>query len=200
MTRKERLEDLAEMGITGAAADVVLKAEALSRHFARVQMAVDSAFRWVGMKALDETHRMALAWAACILDSSGARGICGSGINGSTQRFPAFSNCGSGRKYANDGPAWDAAIAQAASEISTGKDIHLSADYGGLVVVVDGVNYPFPNEKDEFYTEFVGALAMRVIMVKTDINRDALNGFPVEGGEATHWSYIYNRIKTVDEK
>jgi hypothetical protein len=65
---------------------------------------------------LDEQCGKALTlYVLTILDRCGIGGIGGTGYSGGTHRIPPFDTLGKGRKYANDGLAWTAAIEDAAS-------------------------------------------------------------------------------------
>lgn len=131
---------LAAIGITGTAADIVVQETAQLRHDSRVADARTSALIWAerwmyqnlddkighdissdGEYANTLSYASVKAQAAglCLLDQLGIGGVDGVSGNG-TDRVPCFNHLGSGRKFAHDGGAWDAAIEQALHELMPG--------------------------------------------------------------------------------
>lgn len=111
MTRKDLETHLASLGITGDAATAIIKETAPHRHAERVATAragIDTYVQNLFYEKFvleDEAEFVFIA----LLDAMGVGGRMG--VEGlSTDRHPAFSKCGSGRKHAGDGPAWSAAI------------------------------------------------------------------------------------------
>lgn len=106
-------------GIEGAALDALLRETALQRHKARVAMALKCAESYY-LEALklsaDEVSPETLAAGAASVLWADMAGVGGrDGVEGhATRRHPAFAQCGKGRKQATDGPAWSAAILDAA--------------------------------------------------------------------------------------
>lgn len=111
MTRKDLEIHLTSLGITGDAAAAIVKETAPARHAERIASAkahVDTYVQNLFEEKFvleDEAEYVFIA----LLDVMGVGGRMG--VEGlSTDRHPAFSKCGSGRKQAGDGPAWSAAI------------------------------------------------------------------------------------------
>lgn len=117
-TKKEVLESLAQAGITGQAAELLARQGGRARHEARVQH----------VKELLESGDGPLCDAfVALLDMVGIGGHAG--LTGyATQRIPDLASIPS--KHAGSGPAWDAAIRSALSELCAeaglcGTDLHL---------------------------------------------------------------------------
>lgn len=123
-TKREELQELETQGVTGAAAELLAGLNAAARHKWRVERAIEAALTWVVGETLDfgafmEALRGAQAsalmvkcWWVLTLEVGGIGGVGGYEGSG-TARHPAFRRCGKGRKQANDGNAWDAAILEA---------------------------------------------------------------------------------------
>lgn len=125
---RERGEDL---GLTGEALDLFVKAGAHRRHEMRVRIAQDALME-VGKAAIPpEEVRMngagarldALATRLAILagklDAGGIGGRFGCGGD-ATARLPGLRQCGKGRKQASDGGAWTAALEGAITSLLRG--------------------------------------------------------------------------------
>ena len=123
---RERLED---GGVTGPALELARRATANDRHWNRVMAAFDAAAMAVGVptryaqfRGSDGVPRLTAEhqpqdcleiWAVLTADAFGVGGPMRiSGMQ--TVRVPPLQSLGSGRKQAGDGPAWTAAIADAA--------------------------------------------------------------------------------------
>ena len=115
-TRAALVAELEEAGVTGPAAELVLRATAPVRHKARVQA------------VLDACGSAAATLLVAILDLVGIGGWAG-GTGEATDRHPMLSGLGKGRKQATDGDAWTAAIKEAARKALFGE-YRWSADLG----------------------------------------------------------------------
>ncbi len=104
-TREELRVELETVGVTGAAQDAILAETAPARHEWRVEAAVEAA----GGYYLESLGRL-LADIAGV----GGRDDC---MGDATTRHPSFRDLGKGRKQATDGPAYSAAIREAAARI-----------------------------------------------------------------------------------
>jgi len=131
-TRREAERTLEAAGVTGAALEALLRDSAPARHQLRVRAATEAARAWAhrfyppGIFK-DNLLVMAILHADC-MGVGGKDGVEGA----STARHPAFRRCGKGRKRANDGEAWTAAIAEAAS-MSAGAGYGFIAGWDGTV-------------------------------------------------------------------
>lgn len=93
-------------GMTESTVEEIRRLTAPERHQERTFAAVQAAVSWLHAEGHDENLCRALCWAE-------ARGLYGGGSHdpgAGTIRHPAFRGLGSGRRQANDGPAWTAAI------------------------------------------------------------------------------------------
>ena len=134
---------LAASGFSGTALDIRVRMGAPARAAARVEAATRAALsfatpdelqvaalssaiarslRWTEDPGLSGGLKQVLlgTWALLTLDGpeAGVGGPAGcGGPNGATARPPAFGGRGTGRRHANDGGAWTAAIEQAAANI-----------------------------------------------------------------------------------
>jgi len=104
MTRKEIVEELD--GIDDAVINAILKATARFRHQKRVQEAYEAANK---VTARVYPYNRALLWLEAAIATEAAPGH-----RPTSQRLSPFIGLGSGRRDAIDGPAWTAAIADAA--------------------------------------------------------------------------------------
>ena len=147
-TRKQLIERLESLGVTGVAALAIARETGAARHAARVE-AAKAAARRVGAALLgvpsgesgDGTMTAVdLAGAfVCALDSFGLGGA--DGVEGrATARVAAFGALGKGRKQASDGPAWSAAISAAGNHLAAWLVIAPRRDGG--VVLWDGPREP----------------------------------------------------------
>jgi hypothetical protein len=126
MTARAAREALASIGVTGAAADALIRETGYVRHLRRCQIISDRVSLEVqdgaycptygeGLYRLptgeDGTDGVSLAHQAKLILLADAMGIGGrDGCSGeASARIPALAGLGSGRKQAADGPAWDAA-------------------------------------------------------------------------------------------
>lgn len=122
LTRQGREKGLESIGVTGAAAEAILRETTRERHESRVAYA-----RWAAEEYYLEHAKLdreeceedtldmmvsLIAWAD-IIGIGGRDGCDGA----ATERHPAFRQCGKGRKQATDGEAWTAAI----REVATGR-------------------------------------------------------------------------------
>jgi hypothetical protein len=138
MTRATRAAELEAKGVVGDALEALLAETAAERHASRVAYARAAAEEWARERAgltpkefsaLPQESRDLMAGpvlAAEVLGVGGQDGVAGHG----TARLPAFANCGKGRRNATDGPAWSAAIEQAAREVGG----HFAVNEIGAVV------------------------------------------------------------------
>jgi len=121
-TRREAADLLAELGVEGRLAEVMLHRTAPARHAWRVERARDAALAaalaWRAPYAPEgalidyQRDNQVLARFVFALDAVGV------GPTGrASERHPAFCGLGKGRKQATDGPAWDAAIDEAARDL-----------------------------------------------------------------------------------
>lgn len=111
-------ETLDKAGITGHAAEAVLKETAHIRHKWRVSRAAQAALAWVHEHLTSEAHLAPKhAIMLCMVDVFGVGGWCDCTGHG-TDRVRPFRYLGKGRKQASDGAAWSAAIRHAADELA----------------------------------------------------------------------------------
>lgn len=120
-TRREAREHLDAIGVEGQAAEALLQASGYSRHLGRTaqarQAAMDAAAQFMEEGDDEEVHA-AMAWAIVAADQAGIGGPAMLPDGAGTARIPALTCCGTGRKQARDGGAWDAAIKAAGIEIA----------------------------------------------------------------------------------
>lgn len=144
-TRKQMAERLESLGVTGAAALAILWETGPARHAARVEQAVATA-RLAGRALIgigpDEDLTEAGEWPAdlagaliCVLDGYGIGGR-GDVEGRATVRVPQLRGLGKGRRQASDGPAWSAAIAEAARRL--GAPLLITPSECGTAVLVTG--------------------------------------------------------------
>ena len=184
---------LSDRGVTGAAADVLVRLGAPARHAARVEFACALGDDWE-----------VVAWA--LLDAVGIGGRAG--LTGeATARHPAFANCGKGRKQASDGPAWTAAIAAAAEIHRAGRRVLLTAEetpegitrlrielFGGGPVSEGTVWSSAGASAEEtslWITALAGVVLARLTGIAPDLGASALAGVEI-AGDASAWSRLYN--------
>ena len=157
-TYASQKEWLMQLGVVGAAAEMVLKLLAPARRDARNAL-VHKAAQECAIKAIGDSpyilHAVSLIGA---LDQAGVGGTCG--VTGSsTRRHPAFAHCGSGRKRAQDGQEWNAAIAvlPAGAEFLPTNDIR-------IMVVVGSIGVAFPVGNSVVPAEWARAFAVQRLM------------------------------------
>lgn len=110
--------DLSARGVTGPAADLMVRLTAATRHRARVQAVLDLAgatHEGIPRDPRESGHPLAsveavVFWA--FLDVVGVGGPQGIGGDG-TDRYPVFAALGAASKHSAPGAAWTAAIAEA---------------------------------------------------------------------------------------
>jgi hypothetical protein len=129
-TRAALAAQLAEAGVTGEAAELVLAATAGLRHAARCDAA---------RVAATETGAPV---TAVILDAVGVGGRLGLGGD-ATARAPWARGLGTGRKHARDGGAWSAAIEAARGGA---RHAHVAACDGVVTVTVTVTVADAPDE------------------------------------------------------
>lgn len=119
---------LSEYGRGSASAELIRKATSGVRAQARVVATFAAAllapYKW-GWRGADLAPSRALTALALLVDRLGQGGPRGLGL-GSSHRDGAFACLGSGRRQANDGAAWDAALSSAIE--SLGGSILLAED------------------------------------------------------------------------
>ena len=184
---------LADRGVTGPAADVLVRLGAHARHAARVEF----------VRTLSDDCDV-VAWA--LLDAVGVGGRAG--LTGAgTARHPAFASCGKGRKQASDGPAWTAAIAAAAEIHRAGRRVLLTAEETpegitrlavelfGDGPVSEGTVWSSADASAEETSLWIAALAgvvlARLTGVAPDLGASALAGVEI-AGDASAWARLYN--------
>lgn len=203
---------LADRGVTGAAADVLVRLGAPARHAARVEF----------VRSLGDDCDV-VAWS--LLDAVGVGGHAGLG-GAATARHPALAGCGKGRKQASDGGAWDAAIRAAAELKRAGRRVMMTAEetttssvagrlhwrlaielFGdgpvdeGTVWSTDDLDDPGPDgeprgrARSVYAAPWVAALAgvvlARLTGIAPDLRSDALVGVEI-GGDTAAWAALYN--------
>lgn len=184
---------LADRGVTGPAADVLVRLGAPARHAARVEY----------VRALGDDCDV-VAWA--LLDAIGVGGRAGL-TGAATARHPALRGCGKGRKQATDGAAWTAAIAAAAEIHRAGRTVVLTAeetpDGRRLLVELRGsgpvstgtvwssADVGAAEETAEWIAAIAGVVLARLTGVAPDLGASALAGVEIAGG-AEAWSRLYN--------
>ena len=184
---------LADRGVAGPAADVLVRLGAHARHAARVEF----------VRTLGDDCDV-VAWA--LLDAVGIGGRAG--LTGeATARHPAFAGCGKGRKQASDGPAWTAAIAAAAEIRRGGRGVLLTAEETSEGVTRLGIelrgNGPVSEgtvwssadasaeETSLWITALAGVVLARLTGIAPDLGASALAGVEIEG-DAAAWASLYN--------
>lgn len=123
VTRLAQAMELDGFGITGAAAEALLKETAPQRHAYRVLAAMEAAKNYVAYRGVDvdEDGWQGMAATVLIADTFGVGGK--QGVDGSgTVRHQGLRGLGSGRKHPMDGPAYDAAIRDAVPRLLGVKD------------------------------------------------------------------------------
>ena len=119
-TRAAAVEAIAAEGLPTEIAEILIRESAPARHAWRVDQAYQAARAVVfpGPRALGYEDSL-LIWAVLAADLVGVGGRDGCQGFG-TVRLPVLSGLGKGRKQASDGPAWTAAIAEAANRVAEG--------------------------------------------------------------------------------
>jgi hypothetical protein len=120
--RSELDAALSSAGIIGEAAEAILRETAENRHIWRVEQTVGAALeaakeRDLGYPGLDVRNRH--LYLVADLVGVGGRDDC---EGEATDRHPAFTHLGNGRKQATDGPAWMAALESAVNR-TNGEEI-----------------------------------------------------------------------------
>jgi len=184
---------LADRGVAGPAADVLVRLGAHARHAARVEF----------VRTLGDDCDV-VAWA--LLDAVGIGGRAG--LTGeATARHPALRGCGKGRKQASDGPAWTAAIAAAAEIRRGGRGVLLTAEETSEGVTRLGIelrgNGPVSEgtvwssadasaeETSLWITALAGVVLARLTGIAPDLGASALAGVEI-AGDASAWARLYN--------
>lgn len=119
-TRSGMKAELENMGVTGAAAEAILRETAGARHLKRVEAAKQAALAFTPVRETTTPESAStMKWfkqveaaEVCLLDYFGSGGTDGC-QGASTSRHTAFKGLGKGRKQARDGGAWNAAIMDA---------------------------------------------------------------------------------------
>lgn len=118
-TRAEQEASLANHGVVGAAADLLLGVLAPARHRHRVRRAKEAALAAAHAAGHVGPGAELAALLVLIADMIGVGGDKGLGLGlASTARHPGLAHLGKGRKQANDGDAWSAAVAAAAEQLA----------------------------------------------------------------------------------
>lgn len=184
---------LADRGVTGAAAEVLVRLGAPARHAARIEF----------VRGLGDDCDV-VAWS--ILDAIGVGGRAG--LTGAgTARHPALRGCGKGRKQATDGAAWTAAIAAAAEIRRGGRGVLLTAEETpegitrlgielfGDGPVSEGTVWSSADASAEetslWITALAGVVLARLTGVAPDLGASALAGVEI-AGDASAWARLYN--------
>ncbi|HSW81759.1 MAG TPA: hypothetical protein VLG40_05210 [Candidatus Saccharimonas sp.] len=158
LTRASQAEGLGEIGVDGRAREIALKLLAPPRHNARIALAHKAAEDWALSAMGTDVFALHAICLVAALDKAGIGGKCN--VTGAaTQRHPAFAQCGSGRKHARDGGAWDAAI----EPLLAGADF-LPANDHHILVVVGGIAAAFPVGNRLVPAEWARSFAMQQLM------------------------------------
>lgn len=125
-------QTLQEQGFTGRALDLLVHAGGPARHAARVETAKIVAYK--ATNEAGEKSPLPLEAAAVLLaELAGTGGRWGAGLGTpSTDRLRPFRGLGAGRRHAADGPAWDAALLDAARELY--RDATGSSPMGQMLI------------------------------------------------------------------
>lgn len=122
ITAAKLAEGLRALGLSDDQIESCRRATARERHAERRHYAMICAQQYAREKYCGEMAEIdLLAWLICHADCigiGGPGGIGGRSGHCATDRHPAFSGCGKGRKQATDGQAWSAAIADAKCQFS----------------------------------------------------------------------------------
>ena len=179
-TRKQFVEALIDRGIdpNSPAGVWLTQATAYHRHAWRVRTATDAAVAWA-VEAVGTADRLTVA-AIALADRFGQL------------RHPAFAGCGTGDRGRRDGPAWDAAIAEAAIRVAGHFGV-LRATPEGAVVYHDGP------DTLTLQPELIPAALLRAIAAE-GLRRcvglpDEVSGvgMDVQPPDLPNWAAAYNR-------
>ena len=139
-TRVALEQELAAKGVIGSALESLLRETGPARHKARVAAArVAAEEYYLQAWQLDRDEEAseflqvgtgAILWAD-VVGIGGRDGVGGS----ATQRHPALTQLGKGRKHATDGDAWSAAILEAAQK----TDCWFRVNTAGYLVIASGI-------------------------------------------------------------
>lgn len=224
-TRSALSEQLTAARIDGPAAVAILAETAAIRHQARVTRATAAALAGADMLGDDsestldsrapKARRLAGAVALCLLDACGIGGrmrVSGEG----TQRVPAFSALGKGRKQASDGGAWSAAIKVARAELAlqavggAAKVWLCPSGEAGLIVSILSREETVDYRSAEAYVAITPALAPWLMTIAREGLRRAvgldpwfaeeLDGVEFEEGVAVNWADLVNQIDAARER
>lgn len=182
MTRQCREVELENAGVTGVALECLLRETAPERHASRVAYA-----RWAAEEYYldqvrierDEMSPEGLAVAAQAVLLADMIGVGGrDGVEGlATTRHPAFASCGKGRKQAMDGPAWDAAIRDAAWYGPLSRSMVFTVNENGVLVLM-GRTAPCLRTAEPDYAEVavdetIAPVAWRISILREGLRRAA---------------------------
>jgi hypothetical protein len=129
-TRWAAAQELESMGVTGDAADALLKETGSFRHNWRIEQAREAALAR-GVDVIGEANLWSRMVAIATLEAD-LFGVGGTdGVSGhATTRIKGLGLLGKGRKQAADGDAWTAAIQAAASQLRRDVSEELEAGHG----------------------------------------------------------------------
>ena len=186
-------------GLTGEAAELAARVGGQARHERRVQAAVTAAMEWAG-HAESHVHRQVRARVALLLDRVGAFGPHGLGNpGGCSARHPAFAGLGSGRRYARDGTAWDAAL-QEADRALDGEFFLLRIFPGSSGLIAQGyrnrekagklVSCEASLAALPFFKSFIG----KVLVHPEEYYYFYEYGVVIGDDNAAAWGSLYNRV------
>jgi hypothetical protein len=183
-------------GISGPAADLLIRAGAAHRAALRTVGAATAAAAWGD---LTPGAVSAASASAYILDAVGVGGPLGLGGD-STARHPAFAQLGKGRKNASDGGAWSAAIEAARREtLGWGAVTVAVSCYRVTIAVTEeerggflGGYEPEEDDQDSAFWQALAGVAMLGAEWRAQ-NRPDLEWIHFEG-TPSDWASLYNYL------
>lgn len=198
-TAREAYSHLAEAGITGPLADRLVRDGAHHRHGQRVDVVRAVALAIAPDLAHDAWAARLTTTALCAIERMSERHPAS---RGATDRLPIFRDLGKGRRNADDGPAWDAAIGEAGS---LGIIITPTSDPEWVQVTTPGQRPTRePSQTHEIELRLGGsavpagfaasfaAQCARVLLCSSD------HSTPKIGGDAADWSAVFERHNPLD--
>lgn len=120
ITRQDQINNLNIQDLSIAAQNLILDQPKLvkERENSRVNYAQKCIRDLIDPKS-NVGHNEALGLALLDLIGTGGHNGLGRNFGGASERGPIFSTCGTGRRNAHDGSAWDLAIVEAVNKIGT---------------------------------------------------------------------------------
>jgi hypothetical protein len=190
-TRQDQAAALAMAEIDGPAGDLLLRLAVIERHERRVATATAVALAAAEAEGYDLEDQAPHAWSILAADMIGVGGHVGL-TGAATLRVPALRACGSGRKQAGDGGAWDAAIAAAMASVG-GSNRWVPGGDTVSIRSADGSQYSVcPNLVPmEWRRAILGLGLVHSLNLAAWAGFDRLHLY--EAGGPAEWAVAYNR-------